>query len=164
MHITMRTNLALRTLMFCAVNDGKTVRKSDIAKACNASENHLGQIVRTLGQHGFVEIARGRKGGLKLAGPADRINIGAVFRLFERDLPFAECFGPANTCPLLEGCWLRRAIENAVNAFYASLDNVRLSDLVAGNGRLFSLLNLDQTTPRGKRPDACFKPETNAAG
>lgn len=141
MRITMRTNLAIRTLMFCAVNPGATVRKSDIAKACNASENHLAQVVRTLAQHSFIDAMRGRNGGLQLMRQPSETNIGAVFRLFEEDLPFAECFSANNTCPLVDACWLRGAIGDAVDAFYRSLDRVFLSDLVDGNDKLSALLH-----------------------
>jgi Rrf2 family transcriptional regulator, nitric oxide-sensitive transcriptional repressor len=140
MRITMRTNLAIRTLMFCAVNPHVTVRKSDIASACNASENHLAQVIRTLGQHGFIDATRGRNGGLQLMRSPAAINIGSVFRIFESDLPFAECFSSSNTCPLVAVCWLRNAIRDAVDAFYRSLDKVLLSDLVDGNDKLFELL------------------------
>ena len=143
MRITMRTNLAIRTLMFCAVNPHMTVRKSDIAAACNASEHHLAQVIRTLGHHGFVDATRGRNGGLQLMRQPSYINIGSVFRIFEADLPFAECFSASNTCPLVEVCWLRDAISNAVDAFYRSLDKVLLSDLIDGNERLAELLRLN---------------------
>lgn len=59
MRLTTRTNLAMRTLMFCAVNPDRTVRKHEIAEACNASENHLAQVVNTLAQRGFVDTQRG---------------------------------------------------------------------------------------------------------
>lgn len=140
MRLTTRTNLAIRALMFCAVNAQITVRKSDIAAACNASENHLGQVIRVLGQHDFIDATRGRHGGLQLMRAPSEINIGAVFRVFEADLPFAECFSTTNTCPLVDACWLRNAIRDAVEAFYASLDKVRLSDLVEGNDGLTALL------------------------
>ncbi|MHA7970528.1 Rrf2 family transcriptional regulator [Rhizobium sp. CAU 1783] len=63
MCLTTRTNIAIRTLMFCAVNDDVAVCKSDIAAACNASESHLGQVIRILGQHRFIDATRGRNGG-----------------------------------------------------------------------------------------------------
>ena len=141
MRLTTRTNLAVRTLMFCAVNEEEIVRKSDIAHACNASENHLGQVVRLLAQHGFIDAYRGRNGGMQLAHPASEINIGAVFRIFEADMPFAECFSAHNTCPLVDACWLKTAIRSAVDAFYASLDKVTLSDLVGNNEPLNTLLS-----------------------
>jgi Rrf2 family transcriptional regulator, nitric oxide-sensitive transcriptional repressor len=140
MRITTRTNLAMRTLMFCAVNPRRLVRKAEIARLCNASEHHLGQVVSTLAQSGLIEAARGRNGGLQLAQDASAINVGSVFRAFEQDLPFAECFSRNNTCPLVPACWLRPAIAKAVEAFYQSLDRVFLSDLVDGNHALEHLL------------------------
>ncbi|MBS8271820.1 transcriptional regulator, partial [Halomonas litopenaei] len=67
MRLTTRTNLAARILMACAVNDGVTVRTSEIAEKCNASTHHLLQVVNLLQSNGFVETIRGRTGGLRLA-------------------------------------------------------------------------------------------------
>jgi Rrf2 family transcriptional regulator, nitric oxide-sensitive transcriptional repressor len=52
MRLTTRTNLAMRTLMFCAANPGRIVRKSEVATACNASENHLAQVIHLLARAG----------------------------------------------------------------------------------------------------------------
>jgi Rrf2 family nitric oxide-sensitive transcriptional repressor len=139
----MRTNLALRTLMMCAVNDGRTLTKHEIAAACNASENHLAQVINTLGQLGYVETVRGRHGGLRLARPTERVSVGSVFRALEAGVPFAECFAPkANTCPLSAVCALREALMAALEAFYGSLDRLTLADLVADNAGLDRLLSL----------------------
>ena len=53
MRITKRTNLAIRVLMFCGVNQGRLVTKAEIAERCNTSENHLAQVINQLGQMGF---------------------------------------------------------------------------------------------------------------
>lgn len=143
MRLTTRTNLASRVLMFCAVNEGKMVRSSDIAKACNASGNHLGHVIHQLQQHGFVETLRGRSGGLQLGLKPRDISIGKVFRIFESSVPFAECFaGEQNTCPLTAECRLRGFITRAVEAFYHELDMVTLDDLVRGNCGLEAILSL----------------------
>ncbi|MCB2114757.1 MAG: Rrf2 family transcriptional regulator [Rhodobacteraceae bacterium] len=143
MRLTTRTNLATRVLMFCAVNDGETVRTSEIAARCNASLNHLLQVVNLLQTHGFVETIRGRSGGLRLARPMERISIGEVFRIFEAGVPFAECFdADRNSCPLSEACRLKTFIARAVEAFYQVLDTVTLADLVRGNCGLEYLLDL----------------------
>lgn len=100
MRLTTRTNLAARALMFCAVNDEQLVRTSDIAERCNASSNHVARVVQKLQAEGYLETLRGRTGGIRLAKPANGISIGAVFRIFETDIPFAECFdADRNTCP-----------------------------------------------------------------
>ncbi|MDF1621515.1 RrF2 family transcriptional regulator [Pseudothioclava nitratireducens] len=143
MRLTTRTNLAMRVLMFCAVNPGLTVRKHEIAAACNASENHLAQVVNTLAQRGFIDTQRGRSGGLRLARPMDQICVGEVLRAFEATLPFAECFDlETNTCPLHEACLFREALTEALDSFYAALDRKTLADLVADNRALENLLQL----------------------
>lgn len=143
MRLTTRTNLAMRVLMFCAVNPEKTVRKHEIAEACNASENHLAQVVNTLAQRGFIATQRGRSGGLRLASPTSEICVGQVLRAFEADLPFAECFDlETNTCPLHEACMFRDALMDALEAFYATLDRKSLKDLVENNEALEALLQL----------------------
>ncbi len=154
MRLTIRTNLALRTLMMCAVNEGRTVRKHEIAEACNASENHLAQVINTLGQLDFVQTVRGRHGGLRLGVPMQRISVGEVFRAFEAGVPFAECFQPeSNTCPLTAACLLRRALVKALEAFYSTLDAISLADLVKDNAGLNHLLALQPDT--GKIAFAC---------
>lgn len=141
MRLTTRTNLATRTLMFCAVNDGQLVRTSEIAARCNASTNHVAHVVQQLQAEGYLETLRGRTGGMRLAKPASRISIGAVFRVFESDIPFAECFDEErNTCPLAATCRLRSYVARALEAFYHELDMVTLEDLVRGNCGLMDLL------------------------
>ncbi len=143
MRLTTRTNLAMRALMFCAVNGDRIVRKHEIALGCNASENHLAQVVNTLAQRGFVETHRGRAGGLRLAREPAGITVGSVFRAFETGLPFAECFDPeSNTCPLTASCRLRVALAAALEAFYAALDQITLHDLVQDNSGLETMLRL----------------------
>lgn len=143
MRLTTRTNLATRVLMFCAVNEGRTVRTAEIAERCNASLNHLLQVVNMLQANGFVETLRGRSGGLRLARPMEALSVGEVFRVFESGTPFAECFDPdSNTCPLAETCRLRDYLKRAVEAFFHELDMVTLADLVKGNCGLAALLDM----------------------
>ena len=148
MRLTTRTNLALRVLMTCGVNDGEKLRTVDIAERCNASVHHLLQVVHMLQEHGFVDTLRGRSGGLKLARQSQDISIGEVFRIFESGTPFAECFSrEGNTCPLVSACRLRSYITRALEAFYHELDMVTLQDLVRGNCGLRELLAMAPDTP-----------------
>ncbi|SFK85357.1 RrF2 family transcriptional regulator [Shimia haliotis] len=141
MRITKRTNIAIRVLMFCAVNHGRLVTKHEIAKRCNASENHLAQVINQLAQMGVVKTQRGRNGGLELARSADQIEIGSIFRAMEAPVPLAECFADVdNSCPLVEACRLRGALTEAVEVFYQRLDRVSLDTLVCGNDALTALL------------------------
>ncbi|MCU0900170.1 MAG: Rrf2 family transcriptional regulator [Cypionkella sp.] len=143
MRLTTRTNLAMRTLMVCAANPGQIIRKHEVAAACNASENHLAQVIHVLAQKRYLRTLRGRAGGLMLGRPAEDINVGAVFREFEAGLPFAECFsGGACDCPFVGACRLKSALSDALEAFYARLDRLTVADLVASNPDLNRLLKV----------------------
>jgi Rrf2 family nitric oxide-sensitive transcriptional repressor len=142
MRITKRTNIAIRILMFCAANDSRLVTKSEIADRCNASENHLAQVINQLGQLGYLRTQRGRNGGIALGRPASDIRIGDVFRSLEACVPLAECFADVdNTCPLVDACRLRLALADAAEAFFSHLDGVSLEALVCGNDRLIEILS-----------------------
>ena len=145
MRLTKRTNLAMRILMFCAVNDGRTVTKAEIASGCNSSENHTGQVVNQLAHLGYLETIRGRGGGLRLDLPAEDITVGRIMRDFEAEVPVTECFaGESNTCPLVEVCRLRDEICAAMDGFYTHMDGITLTRLVSGNGGLRRQLTLPE--------------------
>lgn len=143
MRLTIRTNLAARVLMSCAVNPERILRTGEIAARCNASPDHLLQVVGLLRAGGFIHTIRGRTGGLRLARPAHEISLGALFRMFEAAVPFAECFDAAtNACPLAGSCRLQGFIAEAVEAFYRALDGVTVADLVNDNCGLSGLLSM----------------------
>jgi Rrf2 family nitric oxide-sensitive transcriptional repressor len=151
MRLTTRTNLAIRVLMSCAVNDGVILRSVDIAERTNSSLNHMLQVVNMLQEHGFIKTIRGRTGGLRLARTPAQISLGEVFRIFEGNIAFAECFDlETNTCPLHGVCRLRGFLIRAVEAFLHEMDMVTLADLVTGNCGLKALLSLE-----GRRPLTC---------
>lgn len=141
MRITKRTNIAVRLLMYCALNGDRLVTKSEIAERCNISENHLAQVVNQLGQLGFLTTQRGRNGGLSLGRAARDICIGDVFRQVEGGLPMVECFADVdNTCPLVDACRLRDALTAAAEAFYGALDGITLESLTCDNFDLQRIL------------------------
>jgi Rrf2 family nitric oxide-sensitive transcriptional repressor len=142
MRLTTRTNLAMRTLMFCAVNPGKIVRKHEVAEACGASENHLAQVIHLLARAGYLKTQRGRSGGLTLGRAPTEIKVGEVFRTFEGVLPFTACSEKGGNCPLVGACRLKCILSDALEEFYTKLDGVSLAALVDGNTALSGLLKV----------------------
>ena len=150
MRLTTRTDLALRTLMFCALNPDLIVRKHEVAERCNVSENHLAQVINGLAHKGFVTTLRGRNGGLRLARPAAEIGVGSVARAFEGGVPVADCFATSRAhCPLAASCRLRDALARAVAAFYDSLDTLTIADLVEDNVGLEAVLSMSMPMDAG---------------
>lgn len=133
MRVTKRTNIALRLLMFCALNPGRLITKSEIATRCDVSENHLAQIINQLGQLGYLETQRGRKGGIRLAIAADDIQIGEVFRDIEGPPPPLPCYVESDGgCAERANCELKETMSRAAQAFYDSFEGVTLQRLVKG--------------------------------
>ncbi len=141
MRLTAYTNFALRTLMFCALHPGQTVRVQDVSEAYGISRAHLLKAARQLGQLGYLENLRGRTGGVRLARPPEDIVIGHVVRHTEGDMELVECFNArTNTCPLIGVCRLSQLFASALAAFMAELDRVTLADMVRDKNSLLDAL------------------------
>lgn len=141
MRMTKRTNLAMRVLMFCAVNKGRLVTKAEISDICQTSENHLAQVINELGHLGYLATHRGRNGGVELGRPSKSIQIGEIFREMEGPVPENDCFADTDgSCPLVEACRLKEALQKATEAFFASLDDLTLDSLICNNRALQKIL------------------------
>jgi len=129
--LTKHTDYALRALIFAASHDDRLVSTEEISDAYGISVNHLVKIVNNLGKEGFLEVRRGRSGGLRLGRPASEIGIGAVVRACEPDFALVECLeGGGDACPITPACALIRPLIEAKEAFLAVLDRYTLADVV----------------------------------
>ena len=142
MRLTSFTDYGLRVLIYVASQPEGRATIAEIAAAFAVSENHLTKVVHFLGKSGYLHTTRGRGGGLRLARPADRINVGEVVRRAEGVVVAAECFEPAsNTCVIAGGCRLRGALTEAVKAFHAVLAQYTLQDMIANRASLIRVWN-----------------------
>lgn len=87
------------------------------------------KVVNALTQAGYLTAVRGRSGGLKLAKPADEIVLGAVVRATEPDFALVECFATGNQCVITRCCKLAGVLDEALNAFLATLDRHTLASI-----------------------------------
>ncbi|MCC9396369.1 Rrf2 family transcriptional regulator, partial [Enterobacter hormaechei subsp. steigerwaltii] len=93
--MTQHTDYGLRVLIYTAINDDALVNISTIAVTYGISKSHLMKVVTALVKGGFLHSVRGKGGGLRLAAPPDRINIGSVVRHLE-PMQLVECMGENN--------------------------------------------------------------------
>ena len=137
MRLTLHTDYALRLLMLLAIEPNGLHTIEEVARRYRISRNHLMKVVQTLAQAGLVDSLRGRGGGLRLGRPAAAINLGTVVRATEDGFALVECFDRArNTCIVAPACGLRGPLEEALQAFLATLDRYSLADLVRNPGSL----------------------------
>ncbi len=142
MRLTVYTDYSLRMLMYLAVKgDGGPATIAEVAGAYGISKAHLNKVAHQLGLAGYVETARGKGGGLRLARPAEEIGLGDVVRRVEPDMALVPCFEPVHApCPIVPACGLRGALYEARQAFLAVLDRYSLADLVQRRVELAALL------------------------
>ena len=132
MRLLESTDLALRVLMQLATAPEQLVNTDVLARELVISRNHLQKIVQFLTEAGFLRTVRGARGGVMLAMPADKIQVGDVIRRHEQNQALVECFRPdGGACTLLSRCRLRGMLAGAVQAFYQHLDGKTLADCLA---------------------------------
>lgn len=144
MRLSRFTDIGLRALMYMAAKD-RRVSSREVAEAYDISKDHVTKSLQTLATLGVVESTPGRNGGFTLSAHPGDIRLGRLVHDLEPSLAMAECFTEGSTCPLTPSCDLADALARAQNAFFDSLNDVTLADLLVGTSR-----QLVQLTPPGR--------------
>ena len=151
MRLNAFTDYCLRVLVYVAAESDHRATIGEIAHTYAISEHHLTKVVHFLGKAGFLRNVRGRGGGLELARPATEMNIATIVREAEGAPVPAACFDPsAARCVIAPACRLRRALQEATEAFYAALAQYTVADVVA-HPRLRALLHPQDPAAERKR-------------
>lgn len=151
MRLTTFSDYSLRVLMYLGVHDERLATVGEIATAYGISENHLVKVVHHLARRGYIETTRGKGGGMRLARPPGKINVGEVVRGTEESFTLVECFDEATSgCRIDAACVLKGILSRGVAAFLAVLDRHTLADLLAPKPRLARMLPLPQTGLRSR--------------
>lgn len=145
MRLTMRTDYAIRVLIYLAIGSDRLGSIGAIAEAYKISENHLMKVVHGLVQKGYVESSRGRGGGIRLARQASTIRVGDVVRDMEDELTLVECLDPStNACVITPACGLKFVLSEALEAFLATLDRYTIADFVGRSPELRIFLRMEE--------------------
>ncbi|MDO8311118.1 MAG: Rrf2 family transcriptional regulator [Sideroxyarcus sp.] len=132
MQLNLSTDIALRTLMYLGQKDAPATI-GEVSEAYDIVKTHLMKVVMELVSAKLVVSERGRNGGIRLAKNAKDISIGEVVRLMEQNLALVHCMKEDATndaCPLMPHCRLRKLFFKARIAFFDSLDQSSLADLL----------------------------------
>jgi Rrf2 family nitric oxide-sensitive transcriptional repressor len=128
--LTKFTDLGLRVMMRLAVAPGGGgLTTGQVADEMSIPYTHTTKVVLRLKELGMVEARRGRGGGLNITEKARTTSVGWLTRQLEGNDEVVTCEG-TTPCPLRHGCRLRGALRRAQDAFYSTLDDITVDDLV----------------------------------
>jgi Rrf2 family nitric oxide-sensitive transcriptional repressor len=130
MQLKHYTDFSLRTLIYLGINPERVVSINEIAVAYDISRNHLLKVVNGLIEQDLIQTFRGKTGGLQLAKLPKEINVGEVVKYMEGSNQIIDCQEPY--CKILPACNLKRALNEANQAFYNTLKTYTLADLIKG--------------------------------
>ncbi len=154
MRLTQFSNFAVRILMYAGLKESKTSAVSEMARAYGVSQDHLKKAAAELCQIGTLESVRGRRGGVRLAVPAKKINIGSIVRKTETTNSLVDCFDEeTSSCPIADTCKFRLALNEAVEAFFSVLDKYTLDDFITDRREALALRLSLANTPRSETED-----------
>ncbi len=146
MRLTSFTDYSIRVLIYLAVSHDEQPTIREIAERFDVSRNHLMKVVHELSKRGYLTALRGKHGGLRLnIAPVD-INIGKLISELENDLALTECLGNNNQCILTPACELKTILAEALQSFFATLDEYTLEDILRGTRRteLVDIINIER--------------------
>lgn len=144
MQLKLYTDYSLRVLLYIGANKHRRVTLSEISDRYGISKEHLRKVVHALGKLELVVTHRGKNGGIELRKRADEINIGELVERAEGRNPILDCSPEA--CILSSACTLKSVFKRAEEAFFSTLRQWTLEDLLK-NRATTSLLAVDPSSP-----------------
>lgn len=137
MHLTRFSDLGLRIVMRLGESGNGSVDKrarretvAAIAESINASRDHVARVVAKLTALEVVRSERGRAGGVYLNDTAPERSVGWLLRELEGSGEVINCIEPE--CPYAaRDCLLRHRLAAAKEAFFASLDDFTVGELIS---------------------------------
>ncbi len=131
MQLTRQSEYAIRIMLELASRPfGEVVPSRSISEKQSIPEDFLKKTVQLLSLSGLVSTQRGIQGGVRLARPADNINLVEVIKAIEGPLNINLCLAPDFDCPNRASCPVSPVLERAQRAFLKELSQNSLAELV----------------------------------
>jgi Rrf2 family nitric oxide-sensitive transcriptional repressor len=143
MRANYHTDYALRLLIVLQLKPNERMTTREIAELFGISVNHLNKVSQKLVRMGLLTASRGRGGGVELAPGTSEQKVGDLMKQLDPDEEVAQCRGGGTLapCKISPACRLRSIFAEAKEAFWKSLNQYTIADLVKGNsGELKALL------------------------
>jgi Rrf2 family protein len=122
---------ALRALVYLAGREGLTTADR-ISAGADVPRRLLSRIMAKLVRAGLVESQEGRRGGARLARPAEGITLREAVEAVEGPFKVTNCIMEQRACGSARPCALHHAWIQGQNAILDYLQTRSLADFVSG--------------------------------
>lgn len=129
LRLTRRGDYAVRAMLALADAMGSVVTGDEIAARTGVPRSFLPQVMGSLVHAGLVDGLQGRRGGYRLAGPADEISLLAIVEAVEGDSRRATCILRGGPCGFDGQCRVHAAFFAGQDALLSVLSSTMLGGL-----------------------------------
>ena len=130
MKLSTRARYGTRAMVAIARSTDSYNTGEQIAHEEDVSKKYMDAILGALRQAGFLEAIRGKRGGYRLARPADEITAAEIVESLDGPIGVVPCVHDAKSCPRSPRCPTRRLWQSVSNAARQILDDMTLAQLV----------------------------------
>lgn len=126
--VSEATAIALHSMIYISKQGGKYVSLKPIAQKFKISEHHLSKVLQRLVKAGFLESAKGPKGGFKASPDKKNATFLEIYEAIEGKTEYYSCLFSSNTsdCP---NCIMGDFLKKAGSDFYDFMKNRKISDV-----------------------------------
>lgn len=131
MQITRQTEYAIRTMLELAqAPAGELLSTRYISDQQDIPEDFLKKTIKLLVLADLVSTQRGTGGGVRLARPAQQINMLDIITAIEGPIALNVCLSPGYQCPNQPNCPSARVLMRAQKALVEELRRESLADML----------------------------------
>lgn len=110
--LTKKSDYALRTLVYLAINEGKVISTREISKKLNIPYKFLTQITLELSRRNIIQAKRGSRGGVILKKKPSSLNVLEIVEAVDGPFYLHQCPADLNEpCFFHSSCAIKARLE-----------------------------------------------------
>lgn len=130
MRFTERTDIAVKILIHLSLLKGAKISIDDLVERYIGHRSQVVAAVQELRKAGMIASSPGRRGGIWINRPPEKISLAEVIRMFETDFCLVKCFGDPSSCSIFHCCKFKEVLDVALDQFFTPLETTSIADLV----------------------------------
>ena len=129
MRLTDHTDYSLRVLIYLNT-ERRMITLNELSEKLKISKNNLIKASAQLASLKFIATSKGPKGGLLIKAETGSKTLKDIITKTEESFLISGCFTKKTcSCSLRGGCYLKRRLTEALEAFFLSLGNTTLNEV-----------------------------------